>query len=256
MRFGPPVTPDVIKGLIVANVAIYLLQQYAAGFTDALVVQPARVWEGGEIWRVFTYMWAHDPSSIWHVALNMLMLWMFGSEVAAHWGTKRFLTYYMTAGIGAGVIIATYPAFLYAMDPGTGSYSSFTLGASGAVYGVLLAHSLMWPDRTLMLLFPPIPLKAIYLIPLLFFMAILAPDPRISHAGHLGGVLVGWLVLWRWGITRPIKFGQLQVRFRRWKMRRNLHAVHDEERQRRSDENDRARERRRKERDRDGGWMH
>ena len=161
MRIGPPVTPDVIKGLMLINLAVFLLQLYA-GIGNDLVVRPIDVWEHQKVWQTFTYMWAHG--GIWHLGGNMLMLWMFGSEVAAHWGTKRFLSFYLASGIGAGVIIVTYPAFFYAMDPTSTSYITATLGASGAVYAVLLAHSLMWPDRTIMLIFPPIPLKALYLI--------------------------------------------------------------------------------------------
>ena len=253
MRIGPAVFPDVIKGLMIANVAVFLLQQYG-GVTESLVVRPVSVWENGAVWQTFTYMWAHG--GIWHLGMNMLMLWMFGSEVAQHWGTRRFLSYYLTAGVGAGFIVASYPAFFHAMDPSSASYYMATLGASGAVYGVLLAHSLMWPDRTLHLIFPPIPLKAIYLIPLLFFMEILAPRAGVSHIGHLGGVIVGWIVLWRWGITRVVSLDQLKVRYRRWKMRRNLRAVRDDDGRERRERDDRARERRRQERNRDGGWMH
>jgi membrane associated rhomboid family serine protease len=253
MRIGPPVTPDVIKGLLIGNVAIYLLQMYA-GITDDLVVRPIDVWENQKVWQTFTYMWAHG--GLWHLGGNMLMLWMFGSEVAAHWGTKRFLSFYMASGIGAGVIIATYPAFFYAMDPTSASYFTATLGASGAVYAVLLAHSLMWPDKTLMLIFPPIPLKALYLIPLLFLMELLSQRTGVSHVGHLGGVAVGWFLLWRMGITRAISLDQLKLRYRRYKMRRNLRIVQEEELKDRRERNDAARERRRQERDRDGGWMH
>ncbi len=252
VRFGPPVTPDVIKWLIGANVFVYFLQQYA-GASGWLVQHPELFWEHGQIWRAFTYMWAHG--GLMHLGFNMLALWMFGTDVALYWGVRRFLTYYLISGVGAGFIIAAWPAFALAMDPTTASYGIPTLGASGAVYAVLLASSLMWPNRTVMLLFPPIPLRAIYLIPLLFFMEFISANPNVSHVGHLGGVFVGWILLWRWGVTRPLSLDQAKVRFRRWKMRRQLRAVQVDEVNERRERNERARERRRQERDEDGGWM-
>ena len=251
MRIGPAFTPDVIKWLIGINVVVHLL----AGSVNLspFALFPAAVWESGHLWQIFTYMWLHG--GLMHLAFNMLGLWMFGAEVAAHWGTKRFLTYYLVCGIGAGLVIATVPAFLHAMDPGSTSYLYPTIGASGAVYGVLLAHSLLWPNRTIMLLFPPIPLKAIYLIPLLFLMEMLSRNAQISHTGHLGGVVVGWILLWRWGIAGIPTVEQLKVRYRRWKMRRNLRAVQNDELQARRDRDEEARERRRRQKNRDGNWM-
>ena len=113
-----------------------------------------------------------------------------------------------------------------------------TLGASGAVFGVLLGYSLTWPDRTIMLLFPPIPIKAIYFIPVIFFLSLLGPQ-NVSHVGHLGGVVVGWILLRRMGTTGGLTFKSLQYRWRRYKMRRNLRAVRmDELRSRRRSDDD------------------
>lgn len=251
MRIGPAFTPDVIKWLIGINVVVHLL----AGRVDMspFALFPVAVWESGHLWQIFSYMWLHG--GMMHLLFNMLGLWMFGSEVAAHWGTKRFLTYYLLCGVGAGFFIATVPAFFHAMDPASPSYLYPTIGASGAVYGVLLAHSLLWPNRTIMLLFPPIPLKAIYMIPFFFLMDMLNYNAQISHTGHLGGVIVGWIILQRWGIAGIPTLEQLKVRHRRWKMRRNLRAVQTEELQARRERNDAARERRREQKNRDGSWL-
>ena len=251
MRIGPTHTPDVIKWLIGANVVVHLLASSVNMAPFALF--PVAVWESGHLWQIFTYMWLHG--GMMHLVFNMLGLWMFGSEVAAHWGMKRFLTYYLICGIGAGFVIAIVPAFLHAMDPGSPSYHYPTIGASGAVYGVLLAHSLLWPSRTIMLLFPPIPLKAIYLIPLLFLMDMLNYNAQISHTGHLGGVVIGWILLWRWGITGVPTLGRAKMRYRRWKMRRNLRSVQNEDLQSRRQRDDDARERRRRQKNSDGNWM-
>ena len=110
-----------------------------------------------------------------------------------------------------------------------------TLGASGAVMGVLLAYSFTWPDRTIQLLFPPVPLKAIWLIPLLLFFDIFS-DRNISHLGHLGGVVVGWIYLVREGKTPGApNLRTLKLRYKRQLMRKKLRAVHDEARRKRDE---------------------
>jgi membrane associated rhomboid family serine protease len=138
----------------------------------------------------------------------------------------------MICGIGAGILIATWPALLHTMEISAPQYIMPTLGASGAVFGVLLAYSLTWPDRVIMLIFPPIPIKAIYFIPFLFFMQVFGGPPNISHVGHLGGVLVGWIALQRMGIGHRFGLQQIKHRYRRYKMRRDLQAAQKEDRRR------------------------
>ncbi len=220
MRFGPGYTPDVIKWLIAANVVCFL----ALGrFVPWLTVEPRAVWEGAQVWRLATYMWLHDGP--WHLIGNMLALWMFGSEIAGAWGAQRFLRFYLISGVGAGVAIAVWQgALLYLGLAG----SVQTLGASGAVYAVLLAHSLTWPDRRILLIIPPVPLRALYLIPFLFLMDLVFARPGVSHVGHLGGVIVGFLLLARSG-DAGITISQLQYRLRRWRMRRKLHSLENDD---------------------------
>jgi rhomboid family protein len=232
--FGPSVFPDVIKGLIAANCAVYLLQALmdgpgAATFTNLFSLTPALVWEHGAVWQVATYMWLHSRETVLHLLFNMFALWMFGSQVASAWGTRRFLRFYLTCGVGAGVLIAAWPALLQLLGFPTASYVLPTLGASGAIYGVLLAFSLLWPDRTIMLLFPPIPIKAIWFIPFLFFMEVVSGPANVSHVGHLGGVLVGYVALRSMGHGGSVSYGQLRWRIKRWRMRRQLRAVRNEE---------------------------
>jgi membrane associated rhomboid family serine protease len=228
--FGPPVFPDVVKAIIVANCVVYLVQALGpTWFTGALALTPRAVWEHGAVWQIATYMWLHAPESPLHLLFNMFGLWMFGSQVASAWGTKRFLRFYLVCGIGAGVVIAGWPALLELFGFDTASYRLPTLGASGAVYGVLLAFSLLWPDRTIMLLFPPIPLKAIWFIPFLFFMEVISGPRNVSHVGHLGGVVVGFVALRLMGHGGRIGLGQLRWRLKRWRMRRQLRAVRMEE---------------------------
>jgi membrane associated rhomboid family serine protease len=159
----------------------------------------------------------------------MFALWMFGSPLALLWGDQRFLRYYLVCGVGAGFLIASIPVFLGWFGLTTAQeYFGQTLGASGAVMGVLLAYSFTWPDRTIMLLFPPIPMKAIYLIPLLFLMEWLSSgSSNVSHIGHLAGVFVGWIYLINEGRTPGAPTPQsLMLKWRRYRMRQKIRAVH------------------------------
>ena len=254
VSFGPPVTPNVIKYLMIANAAVLILQiispKVLVPVADAQLSVPAdmvtawfaawpeRVWSTGTFWQPFTYMFLH--AGLMHIAFNMLALWMFGSPIALLWGEKKFLRFYLLCGFGAGLIIVSWPAIAVLFEMGaTSSYVLPTLGASGAVFGVLLAYSLTWPDRTIMLLFPPIPIKAIYFIPFILVMGWVGGPANVSHVGHLGGVVVGWILLRRMGTTGGITFKSLRYRWRRYKMRRNLRSVRmDELRSRRRSDDD------------------
>ncbi len=251
MRFGPPETPKIIKQLMIANLVLFTAQQISPSISDLGSVQPSAVWQGGYLWQPFTYMWLHGGFA--HIAMNCFALWMFGSELAVDWGKKRFVRYYLLCGISAGFIIASWP-FVTLLFPGAEAkgLDTYTLGASGAVYGVLLGYSMTWPDRRIMLIFPPVSFRAIWLIPALLVMTIAMSGPKggISHVGHLGGVLVAWLYLRRHGVTGGLaassapdsrapsegapRSSALKRRWRRWRMRKRLRAVRSEEtRQRR-----------------------
>jgi len=220
MGFGPPVTPPIIKNLLIANIAVFIAQLMSPLVTQLGAVTPALCWGELWLWQPFTYMWLHSTSSLLHIIFNMFALWMFGSPLALVWGDQRFLRYYLICGVGAGFVIASVP---YVFGTPT---TIPTLGASGAVMGVLLAYSFTWPDRTIMLLFPPIPLKAIWLIPLILAMELLSGPGNISHAGHLGGVVVGWIYLVREGRTPgALNWQNIKYRWRRYQMRRKLRSV-------------------------------
>jgi membrane associated rhomboid family serine protease len=224
---GPPTTPPIIKQLMIANAVVYLLQQMNPAITLYGSLVPSHFWELGYLWQPFSYMWLH--AGFGHIAMNMFSLWMFGSQLAMAWGPKRFLRFYLICGVGAGLIIATYPYLMMTVNPS--GLISYTLGASGAVYGVLLAYSLTWPDRTIMLIFPPVAFRAIWLIPGLFFMsAMLDTGKNVSHIGHLGGVIVAWLYLRRKGqVGAVFSMRQLRLRWKRYRMRQKLRAVRYEE---------------------------
>ena len=240
---GPAFTPPIIKKLLIANGVVFIGQLLTrnAGGGDQLshfgAVSPWDVWVDFKFWQPFTYMWLHSPFSPMHILFNGLMLWMFGAPLAQNWGEERFIRYYMVCGVGAGFLIATVPwlPVLAGFWPADQSMLIPTLGASGAVMGVILAYAFTWPDRTLMLIFPPIPIKAIWLIPFMLFMEYVSGPSNVSHLGHAGGLLVGWIYLTREGKTPGAPtINSLNHKWRRYRMRQKIRAVHEEDRRERN----------------------
>jgi membrane associated rhomboid family serine protease len=218
----------MVKRLMIANGVVFLLQiltgrtsgDYPDPLTRLGALSAEGVFQHGYLWQPFTYMWLHAPEGIFHIAFNMLALWMFGGTLEQVWGSRRFLRFYLQCGVGAGVMILLVNSFT---APGTP-----TLGASGAIYGVLTAFSLLWPDRTILLIFPPIPIRAIWFIPTLFLLQLLWGSPDVSHVGHLGGVLVAGFLM-RQELSRYVSFSTLRYRWRRYRMRHRLRALRREE---------------------------
>ncbi|RMF19860.1 MAG: rhomboid family intramembrane serine protease, partial [Deltaproteobacteria bacterium] len=193
LSLGPPgPVPPVVKGLIIANTAVYLLQiltpHYVLVAWFGLI--PWRVIGGLELWRVFTYQFLHG--GVWHLALNMLVLWMFGTELEQRWGQRFFLKYYMLCAVGGGLTYTLVRA---------GS-SIPSVGASGAIYGVLLAYGMWFPNRVVLLAFLfPIRVRhlIVFLIVLELLQAMESTGAGIAYAAHLGGMAVGYVYL-RWWI--------------------------------------------------------
>ena len=224
----------MVKKIMIANGVIWLLQVFSYRFYDTDLgrifgVSVSGVFEEGFIWQPVTYMWFHDLHPL-HVMLNMFMLYMFGGILESTWGSRRFLRFYLTTGIGAGALILCWNT-ISGMPYGT-------IGASGAIYGVVTAFSLLWPDRTVMLLFPPIPMKAIWFIPLLFFFNFAFGPANVSHVGHLGGILVAAFLL-RKEARRYFNLPNLRYRWNRYRMRGRLRAVRHDESERRDRDKDR-----------------
>jgi membrane associated rhomboid family serine protease len=221
----------MVKRLLIANAAVYLVQLLSEAqgfpFTQLFALNPHLVVHSGHFWQPFTYMWLHG--SVLHILFNMLWLWMFGGMLEAAWGSQRFLRFYLQCGIGAGFVILVWNLVL---DP-----VSYTLGASGAVYGLLAAFSLMWPDRTIMLIFPPVPIRAIWFVPVVFAMDFVLSSGRanVSYIGHVGGVLVAAFIL-RDSLSRYVGPAALRHRWHRWRMRSRLRAVRRDEWQKRRDD--------------------
>lgn len=211
---GP--VPPVVARLIGLNVAIYFLQIATGNWlTREFGLVPALVGEL-EIWRLFTYQFLHG--SVMHVALNMFALWMFGSELAARWGGRFFLRYYFLCAVGGGIAFTL-------VRLGTWVPS---VGASGAVYGILMAYAMWFPNRQVYLYFL-LPIRVRTLIVLLILVelaqAIEATGTGIAHAAHLGGMGFGYAYL-RWhgvsGITLPSLssvWRRVARTYRRWRLR-------------------------------------
>src|ERR1041385_5468611 len=151
------------------------------------------------IWQPFTYLFLHDITSIWHLVVNMFMLWMFGREVELVWGRNRFLRYYFLTGVGAGVlnvIVKTVP-MLWGRE---NSYTP-TIGASGAIFGILIACAILFPDRRAYVIPIPIPIKMKWIVAGMAAITFLGTfglgDDAVSHISHLGGMLIGYLYLRR-----------------------------------------------------------
>ncbi len=234
--FGPALTP-MVKRLLIANGVIFVFQLFLGpGFTYTFAVSVDGVL-AGYLWQPFTYMWLHSPNSFLHILFNMFALWMFGGQLESVWGSRKFLRFYLTCGVGAGFTILIWNSMMV-------EYGVPTLGASGAIYGILMAFGLLWPDRRLTLIFPPIPVKAIYFIPFLFLIQMIGGGSNISHAGHLGGVLVA-LVLMRkqaGNVFSVFSTKRLRYRWHRFRMRGRLKAVRREDwdrRRRDQDDDDR-----------------
>jgi len=220
----PGMTPMVQRIMIACGV-IWLLQlvlgRSGVPLTELGAVSVSGVFEHGFFWQPFTYMWLHSTESPWHLVMNMFSLWMFGGQLEMVWGSQRFLRFYVLCGAGAGAVILAWNALVGVWAP--------TLGASGAIYGVLTAFSLLWPDRTIMLLFPPIPMRAIWFIPFLFAIQLaMGGQENVSTVGHLGGVLVAGLLL-RGEVQRALGLRTLRYRWHRMRMRNRLRAVRREE---------------------------
>ena len=210
--FGPgPISPAV-KWIILANVVMFAVSLFVDLY-QFLGLVPKRVIESGWIWQVGTYMFMHGNAV--HILFNMLGIWMFGTELERLWGTRFFLRFYAVTGLGAAATVMLVGLLPFAATAPT--YTAATIGASGALYGLLMAFALYYPDRPiLMFLLFPVPAK--YFVIIVGAMAFLAgPGGEISNAAHLGGLVFAYLYLrgGRGGFTAEVKY-----RYLKWKMNR------------------------------------
>ena len=211
---GPGPLSPAIKALIIVNVAMFLLAMLLPSITEYLGLIPEAIFRQFRVWQPVTYMFLHG--TIGHILFNMLALWMFGTELERTWGTTAFLRYYFATGIAAAattVLVALMPF------PETARlYSSATIGASGAIYGLLLAYGLSFPNRPIYIYFVfPIPAK--YFVMIMGAIALLSSigdrGSGIAHITHLGGLVAGFAILRR---PRLRPADEVRYRYLRWKM--------------------------------------
>lgn len=225
--------PPVTKNLIIINVAIWLLMMFSPSLSEKLTHYCALHFWGASDFnaaQLFTYMFMHDVRSFAHILFNMFTLFMFGITLERVLGSQRFLFYYLSCGIGAALvqeivwqltwvdilagwinssygsgIVEARDVILQAHTMGQPIpilNSLLTVGASGAIYGVLLAFGMIYPNRPLYLMFVPIPIKAKWMVigygVLELLIGLSAANDGVAHFAHLGGMLFGFFMIWYW----------------------------------------------------------
>jgi membrane associated rhomboid family serine protease len=216
--FGPGGITPAIKLLIAANVTLFVVGWFVEMLPLWLGMQPSAVVGSGQLWRLVTYMFLHSQQGFFHILFNMLALWMFGVELERMWGTRFFVKYYFVCGVGAALtttILSFMP--LAAFTP---LWQSLTVGASGAIYGILLAYALYFPNRPIYIYFIfPVPAK--YFVMIMGGIALLSSlgsaGSGIAHTTHLGGLIAGYLYLKG---ARVHLLSELQYRFLKWRINR------------------------------------
>jgi len=223
--------PPVVKNLLIINVIFFIAMHLFGAQGQYPLVKYLAVYyfdsPNFRIWQVVTYMFMHSPGSLTHILFNMFALFSFGPALEYTFGSKRFLNYYLLTGLGALVLqMAVQALEVYqitgAITIDTTTFSSsqeniaklasvyYTpmLGASGAIFGVLIAFGYLFPNAELILIFLPIPIKAKYLIPFYIILELFLgvkqfSGDSVAHFAHLGGALFGFLLIKYWGVRRP-----------------------------------------------------
>lgn len=220
------ITPG-IKLLLIANAAVFAVEVLVYTFWhvpayNQMITRfglvPAAVTHGLRIWQPFTYLFLHEIGNIWHILINMFMLWMFGRDLELVWGRDRFLRYYFLTGMGAGlinVLVKTIPVFF-----GHRASDIPTIGASGAIFGILIANAVLFPDRRVSFLLIPIQMQMRTIVGIMIAVEFVSTfgsgGDNVSHICHLGGALVGYLYL-----RRSSLFFRVRNSYADWRHRRN-----------------------------------
>jgi membrane associated rhomboid family serine protease len=212
--FGPGPITFAVKWIIIANIVVFVITTFTRGAFDYFGLIPERVIESGWIWQLVTYMFLH--ANTLHILFNMLGIWMFGVELERQWGTTFFVRYYAASGIGGGLtflLVSLLPFEAFAQ-----SYITPAVGASGALFGLLLAYATYYPHRPVLLLLVFVPAKVFVAIyGAIALINTLQPNRGVADAAHLGGMIFGYLYLRGrpGGLTAEIKY-----RYLKWKMNR------------------------------------
>jgi membrane associated rhomboid family serine protease len=185
--------PFSVRVLLMVNVGFFLVDFITRGafLSSWLALDPSAVTREFQFWRLATYMFVHDHGSVMHIVFNMLMLWMFGAPVAREMGERSFLILYVAAGVFAGLCSMAFYGF-------TGN-PAVIVGASGAIFALLVAFARFFPDQQLLMFFIfPVPVRYAVLIIGAIELLLITSNDRIAHAAHLGGALFAWIYLRFW----------------------------------------------------------
>jgi membrane associated rhomboid family serine protease len=207
-----------VKWLLIVNTAVFLIWFVGGAAVQhhlltLFALTPELTVRNFMVWQLFTYLFLHGGP--WHLIFNMLTLWMFGSPLEQDWGTRRFLKYYFVCGIGAGL-------FDLALNILFGHWNNTTIGASGAIYGLLLAFGVCYPDQTVLMNFL-FPIKAKYMVMIYAGVELLmsmSVNSGVSNIAHLGGMVVGFVYLKSRLPGIRLKLPDWPGAYRQWKLRR------------------------------------
>jgi len=223
--FGGPL-PPIVKYIIIANVVMFFLGIFGRdAIFGLLALVPAAVYPGLQLWRLGTYLFLHADFA--HILFNMLTLWWFGGPLEQIWGPRKFLLYFFLTGIGAGAV--SVPFYLLA-----GSPDAVIVGASGALYGLLMAFALIYPNSVVYVFFM-VPVKVKWLVAIFMVMEFMASasylgggrGSAVASIAHLSGALIGYFYL-----RRFMDLKALYHRFRTRKIKRPYRVVSPDDRNR------------------------
>ncbi len=196
--------PPITTALIVANVAMFLLQSIAPGIVVPLALWPLAASASGVgasfgPWQLLTYAFLHG--GMVHLAFNMFALYMFGSAIEQVFGPRRYLIYYLVCVVSAALSQLLVASLMGGIYP--------TVGASGGVFGLLLAYGMYFPNNRVMLLFPPIPMPArvfviVYAV-IELYLGVTGTQAGVAHFAHLGGMIGGFIMLRYWRVSAAIR---------------------------------------------------
>ena len=214
--FGPGPISTALKALIGVNVLMFVVRAFVSsvdlyfGLVPALVVH--RFW----VWQTATYMFLHG--GIFHILFNMLALWMFGTELERMWGSRYFLKFYFVTGIGAGILTVLFSLLPFGFAQQL--QSATIIGASGAIYGLLLAYAMYFPERPILMIVFWVPARVcVAILGGIALLTSLSDAGGVANATHLFGLLVGYLFL-KSGRMRMDPLAELKYRYLKWKINR------------------------------------
>jgi len=186
------ILPPATRALILITSAVYLVQIFTRVPLDIFMLWP--LGENFRPWQVVTYAFLHSPDSIAHIFFNMFALFMFGRELEHAWGTPRFIVFYFASVLAAAATQLVWTWYTRSPEP--------TLGASGGIFGLLLAFGMFFPKQRITLLFPPIPMPAWLFVTLYglieLVLGVTGTQAGVAHFAHLGGMFGGYLTILIW----------------------------------------------------------